>query len=684
MALSEANNACQPKPNMDAQTAKAQIEALRTELEKHNHAYYVLVEPTISNNEFDLKMRHLEELEKAFPQFEDPNSPTRRVGSDLNKAFEQVAHRYPMLSLANTYNEGELREFASRASRLLPGAEFEYVCELKFDGTAIALRYQNGRLAQALTRGDGTQGDDVTDNVRTIKSIPLVLQGEGWPDDFEIRGEIFMPHASFERLNREREARGESLLANPRNAAAGALKQQNSREVGRRGLDCYLYYLLGENLPADGHCENLENARRWGFKIPEQTRKFKRFDQVLEFIAHWDKERDHLPFDIDGIVIKINDLGQQRQLGFTAKTPRWATSFKFKAERVATRLLSIDYQVGRTGAITPVGNLQPVFLAGTTVKRASLHNADQIAALDLRVGDLVYVEKGGEIIPKVVDVDWDARPEGSKPVEYISECPACGTPLSREAGEAKHFCPNTWACPPQIMGKMEHFIGRRAMNINAGESTVQQLFEAGLARDVADLYQLATSQLERMERFGEKSAQNLVESIAQSKTVPFERVLFALGVRHVGETVAKRLAKSLHDMDTLQAASLEQLTQIEEVGETIAKSILEYFNEPRNQELVRRLQAHGLQMRLSQEQLEAKSETLKGKSLVISGSFEKFSRDQIKELIEQHGGKNVSSISKNTSYLVAGDSIGPSKLEKANKLGIPILSEAQFLDLIGQ
>lgn len=656
------------------------INQLRETINKHNHNYYVLSQPSISDFEYDQLLKELQKLEQENPEFFDISSPTQRVGSDINQEFEQVEHAFPMLSLDNTYNKDELADFEKRNKRILP-EEYEYVCELKYDGASISLRYENGVLTRAVTRGDGVKGDDVTANIKTIKSIPLKLTGSGYPDIFEIRGEIFIPHAGFAKMNELQREKGEPEYANPRNTASGSLKIQNSSVVAQRPLDCYLYYMIGENLPYDTHYENLEKAREWGLKIPEIIKKAKNLDEVIAFIDHWDTERHNLPYDIDGIVIKINSRAQQEELGMTAKSPRWATSFKFKAEQALTRLESISYQVGRTGAITPVANLTPVQLAGTTVKRASLHNADQIELLDIRVNDMVYIEKGGEIIPKVVGIDTAQRLVSSAPTQYIKHCPVCNTELVRREGEAKHFCPNENGCPPQIKGKLEHYVSRKAMDIGMAEATVDQLNNTGLLHDISDLYSLTKEQLLQLERFADKSAENLVLSIEESKKVPFERVLYALGIRFVGETVAKKLAKSLKSIDAIIAASFEELIYIDEIGDKIAQAIIQHFGIKKNRLIVEKLRAFGVQLEISKDALPI-SYTLKGKSIVISGSFEKHSRDEIKKMIEQHGGKNVSSISSKTDYLVAGDKIGPSKLEKAQKLNVSIISEDEFLELL--
>lgn len=661
---------------------KEKIQALREALEQHNYNYYVLSAPTISDREFDEMMKELQTLEEAHPEYADPHSPTRRVGSDLSKEFEQVVHQYPMLSLGNTYSEGEVKDFYERIARDL-NEPFEIVAELKYDGTSISLIYEEGRLVRAVTRGDGTRGDDVTANVKTIRSIPLKLRGEDYPASFEIRGEILLPWAEFDRLNKEREEQEESLFANPRNAASGTLKQQNPAIVAARKLDAYLYYLLGEELPAETHYENLEAARSWGFKIPNVIRKCSSLQDIYDYIAYWDVQRKNLPVATDGIVLKVNSLRQQKHLGFTSKSPRWAIAYKFQAERAVTRLNSVSFQVGRTGAITPVANLEPVLLAGTTVKRASLHNADIIDGLDLHVGDQVYVEKGGEIIPKIVGVDLDARSMmmGDK-VRFIRVCPECGTALIRPEGEAAHYCPNESGCAPQIKGKIEHFVTRKAMNINIGPETVEDLYEAGYVKNTADLYTLRVPELLRLERWAEKSARNLMASLEESKQVPFERVLYALGIRYVGETVAKRLASAFLSMERLAGATLEELVAVDEIGERIAQSVISYFADERNQTLVNRLKEAGLQMKVAEEKLSNRTEKLKGLTIVISGTFSKHSRDEYKAMIEQHGGKNSGSVSGKTHYILAGENMGPAKLEKAAKLGVKIINEDEFLKMI--
>lgn len=663
---------------------ESRIQALRAELERHNYNYYVLSAPTISDFEFDQKMRELQELEKAYPAYDDPDSPTHRVGSDLSKEFAKVVHKYPMLSLGNTYSEAEVSDFYEQVSRAL-NEPFEIVAELKYDGTSISLTYEKGRLVKAVTRGDGVQGDDVTANIKTIRSIPLRLQGTDYPEQFEIRGEVLLPWAEFDRLNKEREEQEEPLFANPRNAASGTLKQQNPAIVAARKLDAYLYYLLGEHLPAETHWDNLEAARRWGFKIPQVMKRCHTLQDVYDYIAYWDTERKNLPVATDGIVLKVNSLRQQRNLGFTAKSPRWAIAYKFQAERAETRLNSVSFQVGRTGAITPVANLEPVLLAGTIVKRASLHNADIIDGLDLHIGDQVYVEKGGEIIPKIVGVHTEARTtELGEKVSFIQTCPECGTPLVRPEGEAAHYCPNETGCPPQIKGRIEHFVTRKAMNINIGPETVEDLYEAGFIKDCADLYTLRVGDLLRLERWAEKSAQNLMESLKASKQVPFERVLYALGIRYVGETVAKRLALSFHSMDALSQASFEALVAVDEIGERIAQSVRVYFADERNQAIVTRLKEQGLQMQLSEERLANRSDKLKGLTIVISGTFSKHSRDEYKAMIEQHGGKNSGSVSGKTHYILAGENMGPAKLEKAAKLGVKIIHEEEFLSMLNE
>ncbi|WP_276879481.1 NAD-dependent DNA ligase LigA [Bacteroides heparinolyticus] len=663
-------------------TAKEKIDSLRAELHRHNYNYYVLNAPEISDKEFDDMMRELQDMEQRYPEYQDDNSPTMRVGSDINKNFLQVVHKYPMLSLGNTYSKGEVTDFYERVKKLL-NEDFEICCELKYDGTSISLTYEDGKLIRAVTRGDGEKGDDVTDNVKTIRTIPLVLHGN-YPRTFEIRGEILMPWMVFEELNREKEAREEPLFANPRNAASGTLKLQNSTIVASRKLDAYLYYLLGEDLPSDGHYENLQAASEWGFKTSEHTKKVRSLNEIFEYIDYWNTERKNLPVATDGIVLKVNSLRQQRNLGFTAKSPRWAIAYKFQAERALTRLNKVSYQVGRTGAVTPVANLDPVLLSGTIVKRASLHNADIIDGLDLHIGDMVYVEKGGEIIPKITGVDKDARSMliGEK-VKFITHCPECGSKLIRYEGEAAHYCPNETACPPQIKGKIEHFISRKAMNIDGlGPETVDAFYRLGLIKDTADLYNLRIDDIKNLERMGEKSAENIINGITASKEVPFERVLFALGIRFVGETVAKKIAKSFADIEELENADLEKLKNIDEIGEKIARSIVVYFSNPSNRELIEHLRESGLQFCRKEEDMSEHTDKLSGQSIVISGVFTHHSRDEYKELIEKNGGKNVGSISSKTSFILAGDNMGPAKLEKAQKLGVRIVSEDEFLTLI--
>ena len=664
---------------------KERILYLREQLHEHNYKYYVLNQPDISDQEFDFLMHELQDLEAKHPELYDANSPTQRVGSDLNQNFTQVAHKYPMLSLANTYNEQDVADWYESVSRGLAGEPFEVCCEMKYDGLSISLTYVDGKLVSGVTRGDGVHGDDVTANVKTIRCIPLVLkEGTGYPKEFEIRGEILMPWKVFEQLNAEREAAEEPLFANPRNAASGTLKSQNSKLVASRRLDAYLYYLLGDNLPAEGHYENLQAAAHWGFKISQGMKKVGSLEEIYQFINYWDTERKNLPVATDGIVLKVNSLRQQRALGYTAKSPRWAIAYKFKAERACTRLNEVTYQVGRTGAVTPVANMDPVQLAGTIVKRATLNNEDFIRSFDLHIGDYVYVEKGGEIIPKIVGVAVEKRQQDVVPVEFIKTCPECGTPLVRYEGEAAHYCPNDTGCPPQIKGRIEHFIARRAMNIDSlGPETVDEYYRRGLIHNIADLYKI---QVQDINGTGnrERSAQKIVNGIEASKKVPFERVVFALGIRFVGETSARLLARRFKTMDALQAATMQQLMDIDGVGEVIAKSVITYFANPVNQEIVARLRSYGLQMQLSEEQIEGTSDRLSGKSIVISGVFTKHSRDEYKALIEKNGGKNVGSISGKTSFILAGDNMGPSKLQKAEKLGVPLVDEATFLEMIGE
>lgn len=661
---------------------KQRIMQLRRELHEHNYKYYVLNQPEISDQDFDFMMHELQDLEAKHPELADPNSPTQRVGSDLNHEFQQVTHKYPMLSLANTYNEQDVAEWYDSVKRGLNGEDFEVCCEMKYDGLSISLTYVDGKLVRGVTRGDGVHGDDVTANVKTIRAIPLVLTGTGYPQEFEIRGEILMPWKVFERLNAEREAAEEPLFANPRNAASGTLKSQNSALVASRQLDSYLYYLLGEELPCDGHYENLEAARKWGFKISEGMKKVSTLQEIYDYINYWDKERKNLPVATDGIVLKVNSLRQQRNLGYTAKSPRWAIAYKYKAERACTRLNEVSFQVGRTGAVTPVANMDPVQLAGTTVKRATLNNEDFIRSLDLHIGDYVYVEKGGEIIPKIVGVDLDQRPIIAQPVRFITHCPECGTKLVRYEGEAAWYCPNDAGCPPQIKGRIEHFISRRAMNIDSiGPETVDDFYRQGLVHNVADLYTIDVQQING-DGSRQKSAMKIISGIEESKNVPFERVVFALGIRFVGETSGKLLARHFKNIDALMNATLEELLEIDGIGEVMAKSIITYFHNEENMQIVERLRSYGLQMALSREQMENASDLLLGKSIVISGVFQHHSRDEYKMMIEQNGGKNVGSISGKTSFILAGDNMGPSKLQKAEKLGIRIVSEDEFLEMI--
>ncbi len=661
---------------------RQRILQLRKELHEHNYKYYVLNQPEISDQEFDFMMKELQELEARYEEMFDPNSPTQRVGSDINQEFTQVTHKYPMLSLANTYSQEEVADFYNSVKKGLNGEDFEICCELKYDGLSISLTYEDGKLVRGVTRGDGVHGDDVTANVKTIRSIPLVLKDGDWPKEFEIRGEILMPWNVFERLNQEREAAEEPLFANPRNAASGTLKSQNSALVASRNLDAYLYYLLGDELPGDGHYENLEKAREWGFKISEGMRKVKTLQEIYDFIDYWDTERKKLPVATDGIVLKVNSLRQQRALGYTAKNPRWAIAYKFKAERACTRLNEVTFQVGRTGAVTPVANMEPVQLAGTTVRRATLNNEDFIRSLDLHIGDYVYVEKGGEIIPKIVGVDIEQRPIIAQPVTFITHCPECGAKLVRYEGEAAYYCPNDAGCPPQIKGRIEHFISRKAMNIDSiGPETVDDFYRHGLVRNVADLYDIEVQQING-DGSRQKSAEKIVNGIEASKQVPFERVVFALGIRFVGETTARLLARHFKTIDALAAASLQDLLEVEGVGEVIAKSVMTYFRNPVTMQIVERLRGYGLQMALSEEQMSSATDKLAGKSIVISGVFAHHSRDEYKQMIEQNGGKNVGSISGKTSFILAGENMGPAKLQKAEKLGIQIVDEETFLKMI--
>lgn len=661
---------------------RQRILQLRKELHEHNYKYYVLNQPEISDQEFDFMMKELQELEARHEDMFDPNSPTQRVGSDINQEFTQVTHKYPMLSLANTYSQEEVADFYNSVKKGLNGEDFEICCELKYDGLSISLTYEDGKLVRGVTRGDGVHGDDVTANVKTIRSIPLVLKDGDWPKEFEIRGEILMPWNVFERLNQEREAAEEPLFANPRNAASGTLKSQNSALVASRNLDAYLYYLLGDELPGDGHYENLEKAREWGFKISEGMRKVKTLQEIYDFIEYWDTERKNLPVATDGIVLKVNSLRQQRALGYTAKNPRWAIAYKFKAERACTRLNEVTFQVGRTGAVTPVANMEPVQLAGTTVRRATLNNEDFIRSLDLHIGDYVYVEKGGEIIPKIVGVDIEQRPIIAQPVTFVTHCPECGAKLVRYEGEAAYYCPNDAGCPPQIKGRIEHFISRKAMNIDSiGPETVDDFYRHGLVRNVADLYDIEVQQING-DGSRQKSAEKIVNGIEASKQVPFERVVFALGIRFVGETTARLLARHFKTIDALAAASLQDLLEVEGVGEVIAKSVMTYFRNPVTMQIVERLRGYGLQMALSEEQMSSATDKLAGKSIVISGVFAHHSRDEYKQMIEQNGGKNVGSISGKTSFILAGENMGPAKLQKAEKLGIQIVDEETFLKMI--
>lgn len=661
---------------------KQRILQLRKDLQEHNYKYYVLNQPSISDQDFDFMMHELQDLEARHPEMADPDSPTQRVGSDISTEFKQVAHKYPMLSLSNTYNEQDVVDFYESVRKGLGGEDFEICCEMKYDGLSISLTYVDGRLVQGVTRGDGVHGDDVTANVRTIRSIPLVLKDGDWPREFEIRGEILLPWKEFERLNAEREAAEEQLFANPRNAASGTLKSLNPAVAAERHLDAYLYYLLGDGINGDGHYENLTRAKAWGFKISEGMRKVKTLQEIYDFINYWDTERKNLPVATDGIVLKVNSLRQQRALGYTAKSPRWAIAYKFKAERECTRLNEVTYQVGRTGQITPVANMEPVQLAGTTVRRATLNNEDFIRSLDLHEGDYVFVEKGGEIIPKIVGVDTSRRDTQAQPVQFISRCPECGAELVRYEGEAAHYCPNDAGCPPQIKGRIEHFISRKAMNIDSlGPETVDEYYRRGLIRNVADLYDIRVEQING-DGSRQKSAQKVVDGIAASRQVPFERVVFALGIRFVGETSARLLARKFKNMDALASATLQQLTDVDGIGEVIAKSVITYFANPVNREIVSRLRGYGLQMSLSEEQIQSAGNKLEGKSIVISGVFARHSRDEYKRIIEENGGKNVGSISGKTSFILAGDNMGPAKLQKAEKLGVPIVDEETFLSML--
>jgi DNA ligase (NAD+) len=670
--------------NMIKEDIIKRVNFLRDELDRLNHEYYVLNNPTVDDFVYDRLMQELSDLERQNPELQSTESPTVRVGSDITKEFTQVRHKYPVLSLSNTYSKEEIEEFDARVRKETGADCVEYVCELKFDGAAICLTYNNGKLVQAVTRGDGELGDVVTANVRTIKSIPLKLLGADYPDEFEIRGEIFMPRSSFNRLNAEREERHQTPFANPRNAAAGTIKMQDPAEVSRRGLDCYLYFIQSDSLPFDTHFDNLQKAASWGFKISPNMQKCYSLDEIFRFLNHWDTERKQLPYDTDGAVIKVNSIALQNSMGLRAKSPRWAIAYKFKAEQAYTPLLSIDYQVGRTGAITPVANLQPIQLAGTVVKRASLHNAEQIELHDIRIGDTVIVEKGGEIIPKIVGVDTSKRPDNSEPLVYASVCPVCGTTLVKLAGEAKHYCPNESGCTPQILGKIEHFVSRRAMNIEGlGEETADLMFEKGLIRNVADIYDLKKAQIARLEGLGSRSAANIMDSIERSKSVPFPRVLFALGIRYVGETTAKKIAIAFRSLDAIRSASIDDLLQMDEVGERIAQSIVLFLADAENIAIIERLRTAGLKFESDNDDSVLLSSRLKGKKIVVSGNFSR-PRDEMKLLIERHGGKNVSSVSSSTDYLIAGDKMGPAKLQKAEKLGVPIISENEFIELINK
>lgn len=666
---------------MNKEEAKERIKKLREEIEEHNYKYYVLAQPTISDFEYDSLMNELIRLEEQFPDLRDEHSPSQRIGSDLNKEFTQAKHRYPMYSLANTYSPQEVTEFEQRIKKEITGP-IEYVCELKYDGVAISLTYRNGRLEQAVTRGDGIQGDDVTDNVKTIKSIPLSLRKKDYPPEFVIRGEIIFSHQAFEQINNGKEKNGEAPFANPRNAAAGTLKLQNSAMVAKRPLDCFLYSLAGENLPYRYHYENLIKAKEWGFKISAQLQKCRNIDEIFDYINYWDRERENLPYDIDGVVIKLNSYDQQEELGYTAKSPRWAIAYKFKAEQVETQVLSVDFQVGRTGAVTPVANLEPVHLSGTIVKRASLHNEDQVKLLDVRINDSVYIEKGGEIIPKIVGVNKEKRSGESHEIKFPRHCPECGTELVKPRGEARHYCPNETGCPPQIKGKIEHFVSRRAMDIEAAEATTDALYRKNLVKDFGDLYFLKKEDLLTLERFADKSAQNLINSIQKSKEVPFPRVLYALGIRFVGAAVARTIAEHFRSIDKLANATYEELIEINEIGPRIAESILEYFQNPRNLEIIDKLKKAGVKLEMEEETTETVSNDLEDKNIVISGTFNQHSREELKEMIQKHGGKNTSSVSSKTDYLLAGKDIGPKKLEQARKNGVPIISEEDFLKMI--
>ena len=665
------------------ETEQARITALRDELNRHNHNYYVLNSPEISDREFDMMMKELEELESRHPEMDDPLSPTRRVGSDLTRGFEQVAHVRPMMSLANTYTIGEVDEWEHRVREALMGEKVEIVGEMKFDGTSISLIYKGGRLQRAVTRGDGVRGDVVTENIKTIRSIPLQLRGSGWPDEFEIRGEILLPWKAFERLNEERAYNEEPLFANPRNAAAGTLKTQDPREVARRGLDARFYYLLSDNLPYDNHYDNMEAARSWGFKVSKAMKLMHTLAEVDEYINHWDIARKELPVATDGLVFKVNSLRQQLNLGYTAKSPRWAIAYKFPAEKALTRLRFVSFEVGRTGVITPVANLEPVLLSGTIVKRASLHNEDIIRSLDIHEGDMLYVEKGGEIIPKITGVETSQRQPGADPVRFVSHCPACSTPLVRVEGEASWMCPNKYSCQPQQIGRVQHFVGRHMMDIDGiGEEMSRELFERGYIRDIADLYELKAEQIEKIPGSGPRTAKRILDGLEASKNVPFERVLYALSIPYVGETVSRLLARAVRDIDTLMSLSEAELTAIDDIGPRIAASIIGYFAYPGNRETIERLRGYGLKMVIPAEANEGRTDILAGKNIVISGTFSRHSREEYKEMIERNGGKNVSSVSKKTSFIIAGENMGPAKLEKAHSLSVPLVSEDEFLDMI--
>ncbi len=667
---------------MNKNETKEKIEKLRSEINLHNYKYYIEHNPEISDFQFDSLMNQLQDMEREYPEFQDPNSPTQRVGEDINKEFEQAEHKYPMLSLGNTYSKEELNAFNRRVTKTIK-EKIEYVCEFKYDGVAISLTYKNGQLERAITRGDGNVGDVVTNNIKTIKTVPLTLQNDDYPEEFEIRGEVFMPRNGFEKFNKEREKNGGEVFANPRNATSGSLKLQNSSLVAKRPLDCFLYQVLGENLPYDSHYANVMKAKEWGFKIPDVIRKYEDFEQVFEFIEEAGNLRGKLNYDIDGVVVKINDFGQRKRLGLTAKSPRWAIAYKFKAEQVETELKSVDFQVGRTGAVTPVANLEPVFLSGTTVKRASLHNQDQIELLDVRIGDMVYVEKGGEIIPKIVGVNKDKRTNDSKQIQFVEHCPACNEKLVRPRGEAAHYCPNENGCPPQIKGKIEHFVSRKAMNIGAAEATIEALYDKGFIKTPADLYSLKKEQLLELDRFAEKSARNLIDSIKESKHVPFSKVLYALAIKYVGESLAKKLATCFKSIDNLRDASYDELIAMNDVGEQIAKSIIQYFNKDSNNQIIEKMKNSGVKMYIEEQELPGeKKQPLKGLNIVISGTFRNHSRNELSDMIEQYGGNNTSSVSNNTDFILAGDNAGQKKLNKANKLNIPVISEDEFFKKI--